>query len=200
MGRNNEFNLLSLNVRGIRTFEKRKAVFSWLVNSDADIFFLQETYSTRDIENIWRRQWKGEMFFSHGSSHSRGVLILIRDNLDFKIHSTKVNSQGRYIFLEAYIHDSPYFLLNIYARNKCSEKFVFFKDVSDILKGATVEQDHPFKVGGDFNIILGHVLDGQGANSKRKDSGKIVEDMPAELDLVDLWRIRNPTVTRFTWP
>ena len=191
---------MSLNVRGIRTFEKRKAVFSWLVNSDADIFFLQETYSTRDIENIWRRQWKGEMFFSHGSNHSRGVLILIRDNLDFKIHSTKVNSQGRYIFLEAYIHDSPHFLLNIYARNKCSEKFVFFKDVSDILKGATVEQDHPFKVGGDFNIILGHVLDGQGANSKRKDSGKIVEDMPAELDLVDLWRIRNPTVTRFIWP
>ena len=51
MGRNNEFNLLSLNVRGIRTFEKRKAVFSWLVNSDADIIFLQETYSgTPDIE------------------------------------------------------------------------------------------------------------------------------------------------------
>ena len=37
MGRNNEFNLLSLNVRGIRTFEKRKAVFSLLANSDADI-------------------------------------------------------------------------------------------------------------------------------------------------------------------
>ena len=146
MGHNNEFNLLSLNVRGIRTFEKRKAVFSWLVNSDADIFFLSETYSIRDIENIWRKQWKGEMFFSHGSNHSRGVLIPIRDNLDFKIHSTKVDSQGRYIFLEAYIHDSPYFPLNIYARNKCSEKFLFFKDVSDILKGARVEQDHPFIV------------------------------------------------------
>ena len=52
VGRNNEFNLLSLNVRGIRTFEKRKAVFSWLVNSDADIIFLQETYSTRDILKI----------------------------------------------------------------------------------------------------------------------------------------------------
>ena len=46
MGRNNEFNLLSLNVRWIRTFEKRKAVFSWLVNSGADVIFLQETYST----------------------------------------------------------------------------------------------------------------------------------------------------------
>ena len=74
MGHNNEFNLLSINVRGIRTFEKRKAVFSWLVNSDADIFFLQETYSTtRDIENIWRKQWKAEVFFSHGSNRSRGT-------------------------------------------------------------------------------------------------------------------------------
>ena len=35
MGRNNEFNLLSLNVREIRTFEKRKAVFSWLVKTFA---------------------------------------------------------------------------------------------------------------------------------------------------------------------
>ena len=34
MGRNNEFNLLSLNARGIRNFEKRKAVFSWRFNSN----------------------------------------------------------------------------------------------------------------------------------------------------------------------
>ena len=121
MGHNDEFNLLSLNVRGIRTFEKRKAVFIWLVNSGADIFFLQETYSTGDIENIWRKQWKGEMFSLHGSNHSRGVLVLIRDNLDFKINSTKVDSHGCYSFLEAYIQDSPYFLLNIYSPKKCSK-------------------------------------------------------------------------------
>ena len=69
----------------------------------------------------------------------------------------------------------------------------------DILKGARAEQDHPFIGGGDFNIILDHVIDGQGGNSKRKDSGKIIKDISAELDLFDLWRIRNPTVTRFTW-
>ena len=55
-----------------------------IVNFDADIIFLQETCSTRDIENIWRKQWKVEMFFSHGSNHSRGVLVLMKDNLDFK--------------------------------------------------------------------------------------------------------------------
>ena len=173
---------------------------SWLVNFDPDIFFLQETYSTRDIENIWRKQWKGELFLSHGSNHSRGVLVLVRDNLDFNKHSTKVDSQGHYIFLEAYIQDSPYFILNIHAPNKCSEQFLFFKDVLDFLKrGARAEQDHPFIVGGDFNIIFDHLLDGQGGNSKRKDSGKTVADMSAELDLVDIWRLRNPRVTRFTW-
>ena len=59
-----------------------------IVNFDADIILLQETCSTRDIENIWRKQRKVEMFFSHGSNHKRGVLVLIKDNLDFKIHST----------------------------------------------------------------------------------------------------------------
>ena len=54
---------------------------------------------------------------------------LVRDNLDFKIHSTKVDSQGRYIHPEAYIQDSPYFILNIYAPNKCSDDMTcFIKD------------------------------------------------------------------------
>ena len=62
-----------------------------------------------------------------------------------------------------------------------------------------MEQDHPFIVDGDFNIILDHVIDGQGGNSKRKDSGKIIKDISAELDLMDIWRIKNPTITSFTW-
>ena len=71
------------------------ALFSWLLNSGADICFLQETYSTQEVGNIWRKQWKGNMFLSHGSSHSRGVLVLVRDNLDFQLRSIKVDSQGR---------------------------------------------------------------------------------------------------------
>ena len=65
-----------------------------------------------------------------------------------------MDSQSRYIFLDAYIQDLPYFLLNIYAPNKCIEQFLFFKDVSDILKGARVEQDNPFIVGGKRVYLL----------------------------------------------
>ena len=66
MGLNNiNFKLLSLNARGIRSFDKRKTIFSWLCKSGADLCFLQETYSSKEVENIWRKQWKGDMFFSN---------------------------------------------------------------------------------------------------------------------------------------
>ena len=100
------------------------------------------------------------------------------------VASACTQPQGRYIFLEAYIQNSPYSILNIYAPNKCSKQFLFFKDVSDILKGARAEQDHPFIVGRDFNVILDHVIDGQGGNSVRKYSGKIIKDVSAELSLI----------------
>ena len=102
--------LISLNVRGIRSLEKRKAVFNWLYKSQADICFLQETYSTPDVVNIWKKQWKGDTFFSHGSCHSKGTMILVKEHLDFNQISSKVDPLGRYIFLEVSIQVSilPY--------------------------------------------------------------------------------------------
>ena len=41
--------LLSLNVRGIRSFGRRKSIFDWLLKSPADICFVQETYSTPEV-------------------------------------------------------------------------------------------------------------------------------------------------------
>ena len=64
MDHNNlKFKAISLNVGGIRAFEKRKFILNWLINQSADISFLQETYSTIKIANHWRKQWPGEFFF-----------------------------------------------------------------------------------------------------------------------------------------
>ena len=57
------FKLVSLNVRGIRSFEKRKALFNWLHKSQADICFLQETYSTPEVVNIWKKTMEGQYLF-----------------------------------------------------------------------------------------------------------------------------------------
>ena len=47
---NINFKLLSLNARGIRSFEERKALFGWLMKDRAE------------VEKIWKSQWKGGMF------------------------------------------------------------------------------------------------------------------------------------------
>ena len=54
---NVNFKLISLNARGIRDFQKRKAIFSWIKKQNADIAFLQETYSTPEIVDEWKFQW-----------------------------------------------------------------------------------------------------------------------------------------------
>ena len=50
------FNVLSLNVRGIRDPNKRKSIFTWARNQKVDINFLQETYSTPDVFDSWKFQ------------------------------------------------------------------------------------------------------------------------------------------------
>ena len=78
------FKITSLNVRGIRDLHKRRSIFTWIEKQKSDITFLQETYSTPEIINDWKFQWLGEMIFSHGSNHSRGVLVLINDSYSTK--------------------------------------------------------------------------------------------------------------------
>ena len=55
--------LLSLNVRGLRNVNKRRAIFSYLKAQKATIFCLQETYSSIEDEKVWPAEWRGQNFF-----------------------------------------------------------------------------------------------------------------------------------------
>ena len=57
-----------------------------LTKQNSDIYFLQGTYSTKEIENQWEKQWFGDIYFAHGSNHSHGVPILVRKSFDFKLN------------------------------------------------------------------------------------------------------------------
>ena len=120
------------------------------------------------MENKWKKQWKGETFFSHGTNHSRGVIILVKDQLDFKLQSLKVDSQGRYVLLEALIQDSPF------APNKCAEQCDFFNKISEELKSSLTLADSSFVIGGDFNVIFQQDLKlmEAGVSRKRRNRSK----------------------------
>ena len=196
---NIQFKAISLNVRGMRTFEKRKAILNWLLKQKADICFLQETYSTEEVEIRWKKQWRGEMYFSHGSNHSRGVMVMVKNSLDFKLNSLKTDEQGRSIILDANIQDTPFLLVNIYAPNTTNEQITYFEALRKQIEDIENNADHKILMGGDYNIVLDTTLDSSGGNPIRRNSVPVVENIMLENDLVDIWRIRNPAIKRFTW-
>ena len=85
----------TLNVKGIRDRSKRERVLSWCKDKAADIGFLQETFSTKDIEGRWSSMWDGSCFYSHGTSHSKGVLVLIAASLDIVVNEVVSDCEGR---------------------------------------------------------------------------------------------------------
>ena len=124
-----------MNVRGIRSSTKRKALLLWLNKQKADIIFLQETYSTKEVEAIWKTQYKGKMFYSHGTNHSRGVMILIKDDLEFDLKSFFfLDPDGRYILINAAVQGSDYLFVNIYAPNTVQEQCEFFSCLDKLIE------------------------------------------------------------------
>ena len=119
---NLNFRLLSLNVRGIRSIEKRKAIFNWLVRSKSDIIFLQRRTALRKYELVWKSQWRGDVFFSQGSEHSRGVMILVKENFDCELKVCHIDSDGRFIILRGQMQDHPIVLIDIYAPNTTNDQ------------------------------------------------------------------------------
>ena len=89
-----EVKILSRNVRGLNKTTKRHQVFRWLHQQKADVIFLQETYSSPQTIKTWEAEWGGKIIDSHGSNHSRGVMILFKPRLDVTIGKI-VNDSNR---------------------------------------------------------------------------------------------------------
>ena len=190
---------MSLNVRGIRSFDKIKALFHWLSKEKSNIIFLQETYSTPEVENIWKSQWRGDIFFSHGSEHSRGVMILFKENFDCEVKVHREDEQGRFVILKSLTQSQPFVYVNIYAPNKVKDQCIFFEEIQKQLDELELEENCEVIIGGDFNVILDADLDGTGGKPQVKESCKQIDNLCSSFDLIDIWRIRNPDVKRFTW-
>ena len=109
--------ILSLNVRGLNRESKRKSIFQYIRKKDIDICFIQETYSIPGVESLWQNQWGGEVVFCHGTNHSKGVMVLIKPNLDITVSEVWVDEHGRFILLNVNLQGCNMQLLDIYAPN-----------------------------------------------------------------------------------
>ena len=105
-----------------------------------------------------------KVFFSHGSTHSKGVMILVNPKVELKIEKVISDNNGRYIILDAMVDDSHVNLVNIYAPNDLNQQLAFFNDLQHTLQEFAQEY---IIMGGDFNCAL-HDKDKKGGNPVSK--------------------------------
>jgi len=132
------------------------------------------------------------MLFAHGTNHSRGVLILFNNELHFEIKSEYIDTEGRYILVEATIQDSPFLLVNLYAPTKSHEQCKFFDDVKSALDELDLYPDCEIIIGGDFNTHLKPTLDNLRGRIETKPSVRKIKELMMTYDLIDIWRIHHP--------
>ena len=102
----------------------------------------------------WRAEWGGDTFYSHGSKHSRGVMILIRPTLKAENISITNDKNGRLLIVRLILQDEEFCLANIYAPNDQKQQIQFY---SELLSKLRPHANENVLVGGDFNCPLENI-------------------------------------------
>jgi len=78
--------------------------------------------------------------FSHGTNHSKGVILLINPALDCKNEKNLTDKKVRFIVKKISLDEQAIFLVNIYAPNDANEQVVFFSKLNHLLQEFSQEK------------------------------------------------------------
>ena len=122
--------IVSVNVRGLITGEKRVKIYDRLTAIKVDIALLQETHYVEKNEVKYNSRWFGKAYHCYSdSTFSRGVSILLRKDLHVEVTNTHRSIDGRKILLNLKIEDNSasITIVNVYAPNIDQNRIDFFK-------------------------------------------------------------------------
>ena len=190
------FRICSFNCNGINDFKKRKDIFEYLRNKDANIFFLQETHLPLKQENFIRSNWGYSVWLAGSETNRNGVAILFNNNFEHKVHKVLRDDDGHFLLLDIEFLHKRITLANIYGPSA--------GDNPDFLKllGTKLEEIGNDKVimGGDWNVVLNHQLDTRSYSAPgRPKARRAILDLMEKYDLIDVFRTLYPTQRKYTW-
>ena len=192
-----KFDVFSLNVRGIRDLIKRRSIFSFLKDQKACIYFLQETYSELNDENVWNKEWGGELFFSHGTKHSKSVCILINPTAQIQVNYSYSDNSGRIVLITISLNGHNLTLCNIYVPNNQANQLQFMQELNNCIIDKT--ELTSLIVGGDWNCTLSKKDKIGGAAWRPTIYSNLIAATMEGFDLVDIQRVRHPKLQKFTY-
>ena len=190
-------NVITLNVRGLRDKTKRDVLLQFLDHHKVDISFLQETYCTEDFKDTFFSNFSNyNVFHSCSNSvHSRGVSILIRKSLQFKVINHIIDDEGRKLLLNVEINGEVKSLVCAYLPNKERERVNFFVQFTEWIVNNCIDNNNVI-LGADFNCVL-EKIDRKLENKDK--SSKCFKRFLEKLEFQDIWRAKNKNTVEFTF-
>lgn len=132
-----------------------KGKYSYLLKTKkTDITFVQETHLNEEESIKLKRDWVDQVYYSTYSSRKRGVIILIRKNLNFQVLKQYVHQEGRWVILNAVMEGQRLTLANLYAPNTSQPEFIH--EVCNVIR---IIGNVNIITGGDFNQVRDIYLD-----------------------------------------
>ena len=132
------------------------------------ILFLQETHSSHDTVINWRGDFKGELFFLHGTTNSCGVMIGYLGSNKIKVNRIKKYNQGTILIVDADIDEETFVLINIYNVNTETEQIETIYELDRLLSDFCLDSNKKIILEGNFNLFFDPSLEASGGKPSLK--------------------------------
>ena len=137
-----------------------------------------------------------QIFDCRGKKNSLGVITIINNNFEYKLHSVQKDRGGRYILCDIELPGIARFLmLNIYGYNQ--DKPVLLKNILELLEDKMIRN---WILCGDWNFVLDQDIDTYNYVQNNNPNSKLYfENFMKQHNLIDIWRKTNPSKKNYTW-
>ena len=194
-----EISVVSYNTRGLRNRAKRRSVFRHMrLAYTKSLIVLEETHSRPEMENMWKSEWAGQIYFTHGSeSGQAGVAVLVSNSYEYPTRELYSDSAGRIICIETGPESHKILVVGVYAPSVDDQtiKCEFIDELRHILCGYNYVK---IVLAGDFNLKLSS-LDSDNPSYRGSRASTKLRDLLDEFSLEDAWREQHPKERKYSW-
>ena len=192
---NDDIDIFSANVRGLRQQFKRRDIFDYIKNLKSDIICLQETHLIQKDLTMLSKEWNLDYYIAGSSTNSRGVMVMINNTFEHTVKQCIKDPEGRFLILELSITNLiNVFIINLYAPNRDDPVWfsALFEKVKSISNNCEIWT-------GDWNAALSEADIYNYAKLRNPLASQIINKFISTHNLSDIWRLLNPNRKRFTW-
>ena len=181
--------LLSLNVRGLRNVNKRRAIFSYLKAKKATNFCLQERYSSIEDEKVWPAEWGGggggQNFFFAWLFALQRCLHSFESTFHISLATRRSGLRRKVLIVKVIIDEECFFVTNIYAPTDYLDQDCVIRLLSEQLISNT--DTSKVVISGDWNTTLNPIDKRGGQPWKATNYRNSLISLIEELNLIDIY-------------